>query len=132
MLLLYSFWFYFSALTLLYIGEVVYHHTNERICCSRWWERHVAPLMVSGTRMVVDRSSRHHRHPTSRISGRPNRVTPPTHPWTATTAAAWWAQCSSTSIYWLHGILCNPAPSVQQDRRAAGCRCLDSQKSKTR
>ena len=33
---------------------------------TRWWERHVATLMVSGTRMVADRSSRHHRHPTSR------------------------------------------------------------------
>jgi len=66
LLLSYSFQFYFSALILLYIGEVMYHHTNERICHSRWWERHVATLKVSGTRMVADRSSRHHRHPTSR------------------------------------------------------------------
>ena len=60
------FQFYFSALIVLYIGEVIHHHTNERICRSRWWERHVATLMVSGTRMVADRISRHHRHPTSR------------------------------------------------------------------
>ena len=48
------------------LGEVICHPTNERICCSRWWERHVATLRVSGTRMVADRSSSHHRHTTLR------------------------------------------------------------------
>jgi len=44
-------------------GEVICHPTNERICHSRWWERHVATLRVSGTRMVAVRSDHHHRHP---------------------------------------------------------------------
>ena len=48
------------------LGEVICHPTNERICHSRWWERHVATLRVSGTRMVAVRSDRHHRHPTLR------------------------------------------------------------------
>jgi len=48
------------------LGEVICHPTNERFCHSRWWERHVATLRVSGTRMVAVRSDRHHRHPTLR------------------------------------------------------------------
>ena len=106
------------------LGEVICHPTNERICCSRWWERHVATLRVSGTRMVAVRSD---RHPTLRNIWPPKPSTPSTRPGAATTAtAAGWTQCSSTSSCWLSRFLGNSAPSVQQDRRTTGCGCLDS------
>src|SRR6185437_6625189 len=61
------------------LGEVICHPTNERNCHSRWWERHVATLRVSGMRMVAVRSDRHHRHKTLRNIWPHN----PTHPVTS-------------------------------------------------
>ena len=109
------------------LGEVICHPTNERNCHSRWWERHVATLRVSGTRMVAVRSDRHHRHPTLR------NIWPPKPSYSVNSSrdsnnsnSSGGTQCSSTSSCWLPRILGNSAPSVQQDRRATGCGCLDS------
>ena len=109
------------------LGEVICHPTNERNWHSRWWERHVATLRVSGTRMVAVRSDRHHRHPTSR------NIWPPKPSYSVNSSRG----SNNSNSSGVDPMFINLkllvtrnswqlSPSVQQDRRATWCGCLDS------